>query len=179
VGRDCIQKVSSADHDYVTEGFYAASPADEKKCPDLEVNVLLTIDDVTAKVKEGEKPDDGTAAVNQARKASMARIEKECVAKSGNVVMWSLCIRAAVTTFTSTRSTRMCGWSSRQRNRLRHSEATPTISPIPAIAWISRCFAAYENDRPVEPKDYLQWSRTDSKNGELIFVAGNPGTTGA
>src|SRR5437879_553149 len=84
VGRDCIQKVSSADHDYVANGFYAASPGDEKKCPDLEVNVLLQIDDVTAKVKEGEKPDADTAAVNQARKASMARIEKECVAKSGN-----------------------------------------------------------------------------------------------
>src|SRR5437773_1826969 len=48
VGRDCIQKVSSADHDYVANGFYAASPADERKCPDLEVNVLLKIDDVTA-----------------------------------------------------------------------------------------------------------------------------------
>jgi Peptidase S46. len=57
VGRDCIQKVSSADHDYVAQGFYAASFADEKKCPDLEVNVLLEIHDVTAKVKEGEKPD--------------------------------------------------------------------------------------------------------------------------
>src|SRR5262249_31648044 len=57
VGRDCIQKVSSADHDYVANGFYAASLADEKKCPDLEINVLLKIDEVTAKVKEGEKPD--------------------------------------------------------------------------------------------------------------------------
>src|SRR5436853_3035796 len=89
VGRDCIQKVSSADHDYVAIGFYAASPADERKCPDLEVNVLLKIDDVTAKVKEGEKPDADTAsvdnaAVNQSRKAAMARIEKECASGTGN-----------------------------------------------------------------------------------------------
>ena len=73
VGRDCIQKVSSADHDYVANGFYAASTADEKKCPDLEVNILLVIEEVTAKVKEGEKPDADTAVVNQARKAAMAR----------------------------------------------------------------------------------------------------------
>src|SRR5579863_1153764 len=84
VGRDCIQKVSTADHDYVAQGFYAASAADEKKCPDLEVNILLDIQDVTAKVKEGGKPDADTAAVNQARKAAMARIEKECAATSGN-----------------------------------------------------------------------------------------------
>ena len=56
VGRDCIQKVSTAEHDYIANGFYAASAADEKKCPDLEVNLLLKIDDVTAKVKEGENP---------------------------------------------------------------------------------------------------------------------------
>src|SRR5882672_5869945 len=30
VGRDCIQKVSSADHDYVANGFYATSLGDEK-----------------------------------------------------------------------------------------------------------------------------------------------------
>src|SRR6266481_5866020 len=71
VGRDCIQKVSSADHDYVANGFYAASPVDEKKCPDLEVNVLLKIDDVTSKVKESEQPGSGAAAINQARKAAM------------------------------------------------------------------------------------------------------------
>src|SRR5260370_2804674 len=84
VGRDCIQKVSTAQHDYVASGFYAASPADERKCPDLEVNVLLKMDDITAKVKEGEKPDADTAAINQARKAAMARIEKECAAATGN-----------------------------------------------------------------------------------------------
>src|SRR6185369_16409371 len=38
VGRDCISKVSDAQHDYVANGFYAASGGDEKKCPDLEVN---------------------------------------------------------------------------------------------------------------------------------------------
>src|SRR5438105_441240 len=56
VGRDCIQKVSTAEHDYVANGFSATAAGDEKKCPDLEVNVLLQMDDVTAKVKDGEKP---------------------------------------------------------------------------------------------------------------------------
>src|SRR6476659_2617059 len=46
LGHDCIQKVSTADHDYVANGFYAASTTDERKCPDLEVNVLLQIDNV-------------------------------------------------------------------------------------------------------------------------------------
>src|SRR5262249_19060955 len=39
-------------------------------------------------------------------------------------------------------------------------------------------FRAYENGRPVDSKDYLHWSRSGVKDGELTFVAGNPGTTG-
>jgi hypothetical protein len=178
VGRECIQKVSSADHDYVANGFYASSPADEKKCPDLEVNVLLTIDDVTAKVKEGEKPDADTAAVNQARKASMARIEKECVAKSGN--------RCDVVTLYS-------GGRYDLYQYKKYTDVRLVFAPEESIAQFGgdpdnftyprycldfSLFRAYENDRPVEPKDYLQWSRTGLKDGELIFVAGNPGTTG-
>src|SRR5580765_5558182 len=83
VGRDCIQKVSTAEHDYIADGFYASSSVEEKKCPDLEVNVLLKIEDVTAKVKEGEKPGADSAEVNQARKAAMARIEKDCATATG------------------------------------------------------------------------------------------------
>ena len=71
VGLDCIQKLSTPEHDTVALGFEAAARKDEKACPDLEVNVLLRIEDVTAKV---------TAAgeVGQARRAAMTAIEKVC-----------------------------------------------------------------------------------------------------
>src|SRR6266851_8481130 len=49
VGADCIQKLSKAGTDYMKTGFYAKSQAEEGKCPDLELNVLTGIDDVTAK----------------------------------------------------------------------------------------------------------------------------------
>src|SRR5207247_5454506 len=39
-------------------------------------------------------------------------------------------------------------------------------------------FRAYEKDAPVASKDYLHWSHKGVKDGELTFVAGNPGTTG-
>jgi len=66
----------------MANGFQAASRADEKACPDLEVNVLLSIEDVTAKVQAGK--DLPAAEANRARLAAIARIEKECTEKTGN-----------------------------------------------------------------------------------------------
>jgi len=38
-------------------------------------------------------------------------------------------------------------------------------------------FRAYENDKPVHPADYLKWSETGAKDGDLVFVSGHPGST--
>src|SRR5438034_11446785 len=76
VGLDCIQKLSTPEHDTVALGFEAAEQKDEKACPDLEVNVLLRIEDVTAKVN--------AAGEGQKRRAAMTELEKECGKKSGN-----------------------------------------------------------------------------------------------
>ena len=48
VGADCVQKLSTHGKDYMKEGFYAKTQAEEAKCPDLELNVLVGIEDVTS-----------------------------------------------------------------------------------------------------------------------------------
>src|SRR6185369_2673142 len=53
VGADALQKLSDEKHNYLKDGFYAKTPADEKKCVDLELNVLQSIEDVTARVSAG------------------------------------------------------------------------------------------------------------------------------
>src|SRR6266436_2708948 len=169
VGRDCIQKVSDAQHDYVANGFYAASPADERKCPDLEVNVLLKIDDVTAKVKEGEKPDADTAAVNQARKAAMARIEKECAASTGN--------RCDVVTLYSGGRYDLYQYKKYTDVRLVFAPeesiaqfgGDPDNFTYPRFCLDFSLFRAYENGKPVSTPEYLAWSHTGVKDGELTF----------
>src|ERR1043166_9710139 len=50
-----LQKVSTKEKDYTKEGFYARTPAEELKCPDLEINVLVSLEDVTARVKGAVK----------------------------------------------------------------------------------------------------------------------------
>src|SRR4051794_19232354 len=56
VGADCLQKLSTKEKDYVNLGFHAAGRAEEPKCHDLELNVLMDIEDVTDRVNTAVKP---------------------------------------------------------------------------------------------------------------------------
>src|SRR5438094_4993542 len=56
VGADCLQKFGDEQHNYLRDGFYAKTQADEKKCVDLELNVLISIEDVTARVHSAVRP---------------------------------------------------------------------------------------------------------------------------
>ena len=83
VARGQLQKNSTAEHNYIENGFYAATPDQEMKSPDLEVNVLMSMENVTARVqaslKNAETPDQEFAA----RRADIARIERESQDKTG------------------------------------------------------------------------------------------------
>src|ERR1022692_4545925 len=50
VARGQLQKNSTAEHDYLRDGFYAATPDEEMKSPDLEINVLMSMENVTQAV---------------------------------------------------------------------------------------------------------------------------------
>src|SRR5262249_54134921 len=57
VGLDCMQKLSTKEKDYVKDGFYAKSRDQEVKAVDLELNVLMSIEDVTERVNAAIKPE--------------------------------------------------------------------------------------------------------------------------
>jgi len=76
VGADALQKFGDKDHDYVRDGFHARTPAGEKRCLDLELNVLMSIEDVTDRVNAAVKPEMAPERAFLARRAIMAQIEK-------------------------------------------------------------------------------------------------------
>ena len=83
VGADALQKFSDEQHNYLRDGFYAQTQAEEKKCVDLELNVLISIEDVTTRVNSAVKPDMSGDAAVKARNAAIAAIEKESKDKTG------------------------------------------------------------------------------------------------
>ena len=83
VGADTLQKLSSAEHNYLHDGFYAKTEAEEQRALDLELNVLDSIEDVTDRVNAAVKPGMNSDAALAARRAIIAQIEKESQDKTG------------------------------------------------------------------------------------------------
>src|SRR5438046_5434512 len=53
---DIVNQVSTPEKDYTKEGFVARTRADEIKTPSVELNMLMSLDDVTKRVNDAVKP---------------------------------------------------------------------------------------------------------------------------
>ncbi|HEV3167902.1 MAG TPA: S46 family peptidase [Isosphaeraceae bacterium] len=177
VGADTLQKISTAKKDYYKDGFLAATHDEEVKAPDLELNVLVSIEDVTDRVNEVVKPGMDDAAASIARRGRQAEIEKESTEKTG--------LRSDVITLYQ-------GGQYALYTYKKYTDVRLVFAPEFAIAFfggdpdnfeyprydLDVCFfRAYEDDKPAKIKDYLKWSRQGCQDGDLVFVAGNPGRT--
>src|SRR4029077_9476198 len=83
VGADTLQKIGSAEHNYLRDGFYAKTQAEEIKSTDLELNVLMSIEEVTARVTSAVKLGMTSDQASNARDAAIAEVEKESKDKTG------------------------------------------------------------------------------------------------
>jgi hypothetical protein len=177
VASGCIQKVSSAQHNFMANGFYAATEAEELKCPGLEANVLQQIQNVTARVNAGIQAKPGTAESNQQRKAVMSAIEKDCATKTGN--------RCDVVTLYSGALSHLYQYKKYTDVRLVFAPEAETAFfggdpdnfTYPRYDLDITFLRAYENGRPAQTPHFLKWSREGVKDGELTFVSGHPAST--
>jgi len=177
VGADCIGKLATSGADYMKTGFYAKTQADEAKCPDLELNVLVGIDDVTAKVKAAAPASMAAAEAGQAQRSAMSAIEKDCAVSTG--------LRCDVVTLYSGEVYNLYKYKKYTDVRLVFApefEAAffggdPDNFTFPRYDLDITFFRVYENDKPVHLDNYLHWSKAGVKDGDLIFVSGHPGNT--
>ncbi len=177
VGADCIEKLGTSGADYMKTGFYAKTQADEAKCPDLELNVLVGIDDVTAKVKAAAPATLSAADAGQAQRSAMSAIEKDCATSTG--------LRCDVITLYSGAVYNLYKYKKYTDVRLVFAPeydaaffgGDPDNFTFPRYDFDITFFRIYENDKPVHLDHYLQWSKVGVRDGDLIFVSGHPGGT--
>ncbi len=172
-----LQKMSTAEHDYVATGFYARTPKEEIPCPDLEINVLVSMEDVTSRVKAAVKEGMSDADALKARRSEIAAIEKESLDKTG--------LRSNVVELYHGGEY----WLYRYK---KYTEVRLVMAPERQAAYFGgdydnftyprydldmAFFRAYENGKPVQTKNYLRWNPAGLGEGDLVFVSGNPGST--
>jgi hypothetical protein len=174
---DIVGEVSTPQKDLAKEGFVAKTRAEEIKAPSLELNQLISIEDVTARVNAAVKAGATDAEAFAARRAEMSAIEAESTKATG--------LRSDVVTL----------FQGGQYNLYRYKAYTdvrlvfvpefqaaffggdPDNFNFPRFNIDMALVRVYENDQPVHPENYFKWSTTGAKEGSLVFVTGNPGGT--
>lgn len=177
VGLDSIQKLSTKDSDYVKDGFIAKSRDMEAKCPDLEVNMLVEIKDVTERVIDAAKTAKDEAEAGKLKRAEMAKIEKEYTDKTD--------LRCDVVTLYGGAQYALYEYK-------KFTDVRLVFSPEEQIAYFGgdydnftyprydldvTFFRIYEDNQPYHPKYFFRFDEQGAKENDLVFVIGNPGST--
>jgi hypothetical protein len=172
-----LQKVSTAQKNYVADGFYAPTPADEIPCPDVELNVLISMENVTAKVLAAVKKGMDPVKALEAKKAAIAEIERLSLKKTH--------LRSDVVSLYQGGEY----WLYRYK---KYTDVKLVFAPEQQAAFYGgdpdnftyprfdidmALFRAYENGKPAKVAHYLKWSPKGAADGELVFISGNPGST--
>jgi hypothetical protein len=177
VARGQLQKNSSAEHDYIRDGFYAATPDQEMKSQDLEVNVLVSYENVTDRVNAATKGAKNTEEEFAKRKATIAEIEKESTEKTG--------FRSDVVTLYQGGEYWLYRYKKYTDVRLVFAPeqqaafygGDPDNFTYPRYDLDMALYRVYESGKPIDSKDYLKWNPQGAGDGELVFVSGHPGST--
>ncbi len=172
-----LQKMSSGEKDYVTDGFYAKSAGDQIPCADLELNVLESMVDVTARVLGGVKEGMSGEEALRARKARMAMIRNESLEQTG--------LRSDVVTLYQGGEY----WLYRYR---KYTDVRLVMAPEKQAAFFGgdhdnftyprynldfAFFRVYQEGKPLQSAHWFRWSPDGPADKELVFISGNPGHT--
>jgi len=174
----CVSQLSSAKKDYLADGFLAKTRAEELACPQVEVNRLEQISDVTARMNHATRGATG-AEYAKLQNAEKAKVEAECSAGD------------AATTRCDVVELYHGGAYHLYRYR-RFLDVRLAFAPEQAIAFFGGdpdnfnfprfdldmgLLRVYENGAPARVKDYFSFSAGGAQDGELTFVTGHPGGT--
>jgi hypothetical protein len=172
----CVQQLSTQSKDYMKQGFQAKASGDEVRCPEMEINQLVGITDVTGRVGRAiEGLSEGKA--NEARKAELSKIEKECATSDAH--------RCDVVSLFQ-------GGRYHLYKYRRYQDARLVFAPEVGIAFFGgdpdnfnfprydldvAFVRVYDAGQPVRTDHYFPWSDKGAAEGELTFVSGHPGHT--
>jgi V8-like Glu-specific endopeptidase len=176
---DCTANLTTAENDYGRDGFFARRIEDEKICPGLSAEVLTSITDVTAQILASTRGKTG-AEISTAREAAIsAAEERACHGLDAqkyrcDVVNLYRGGQYKVYKYRTYNDVRLVF---QPEYAVGFFGGDPDNFNFPRYNLDASFLRAYENGVPVRNVEYLQWTNEVPKDGDLVFVAGNPGST--
>ncbi len=177
VGSDTLFKLSTPARNLLADGFLAETREQELKAPDLELNQLVGIRDVTSQVSQVVTSDMTPEQAVAARRAVVAGIEKSALDETG--------LRSNVITLYGGAKYHLYQYKKYTDVRLVWAPETSIAFfggdadnfEYPRFCLDACLFRVYEDGQPARTPHFLKWSAEGPADGELVFVAGNPGRT--
>jgi len=188
-GYGVIQRHSSLEHDYLTDGFWAMSKAEELSNPGLKVTFLIRMEDVTDKVLDGVGKDISEAVRDSLVKKNIDAVKEEALGEESHY-------KARVSSFFHGNQyflfitevfedVRLVGAPPSNIGKFggdtdnwmwpRH---TGDFSVFRIYADADNKPAKYSKDNvPYKPKMYMPVSLKGINKGDFTFVFGYPGST--
>jgi Peptidase S46 len=173
---ECVDQLSTAQQNFEETGFSAKTPAEEKKCPDFELDQLVEIRDVTKDLQEALNGKTGDAA-NKALNARRAELEQSCGSDAS--------VRCDLVSLYQGGVYDLYRYKRYNDVRLVFAPefsvaqfgGDPDNFNFPRFDFDIGLLRAYEGGKPAASPNYLRWSANGTKDGDLVFVSGNPGGT--
>ena len=177
VASDTLHKLSSSDRNLIDDGYLAKSLDQELKAPDLELNQLVGIEDVTDRINAEVDANASAEDAAKQRRGAIAKIEKESLDKTGN--------RSDVVTLFGGARYHLYQYKKYTDVRLVWAPETAAAFfggdadnfEYPRFNLDATIMRVYEDGKPAKLDHFLRWSDLPLKGGELVFVSGNPGRT--
>jgi hypothetical protein len=177
VASDTLHKLSTPQRNLIDDGFLATSTDQELKAPDLELNQLVSIEDVTKQVNDAVDSDASAEDAADQRRSVIARIEKASKEQTG--------LRSDVVTLFGGGKYHLYRYKKFTDVRLVWAPETAAAFfggdadnfEYPRYNLDATIMRVYEDGKPAKLDHFLTWSNDELTEGELVFVSGNPGRT--
>jgi hypothetical protein len=175
--RSCIAQVSPPETNYLRTGFTAATADDELKCDGMYADQLVSIEDVTSRIRGQVTAATAVEQVAQ-RDAAIESVRSACEQSSGMRCQVVALYNGGMYSLYTYRRFDDLRLVMAPELETAYFGGDPDNFTYPRYDVDVSFLRAYENGQPVHPKDYLAWSEAGAKDGEAVFVVGNPGSTG-
>src|SRR5258708_11331438 len=173
---EVVNAVSTPEKDLAKEGFVARTPAEEIKAACMEINIVESSEDMTARVNGAVKAGMSDSEAFAARGAEISAIESESTKATGlksNIVALYQGGQYYLYRYKKYTDVRLVFVPEFQAAFF---GGDPDNFNYPRFNIDMALVRVYENDQPVHPPSYLKWS-AGAKENDLVFVIGNPGST--